>query len=90
MKTFVTIAALAAFAMLGTANAASTTLPANEAEICRSLELANASICMDYGTKPTADLDIEATGSIEPAQADYIPYLNGMGDPAGLTLSNPR
>lgn len=90
MKTFVTIAAFAAFAAIGSANAASPMISANEAEICRTLELAHETSCFEYRTGLLADA-LEVTGSIdsiEPVQADYIPYLNGMGDPAGLTLSN--
>ena len=89
MKTFLTIAAFAAIAAIGTANAAGIPLSANEAEICRTLELAHETTCAEYRAGLTADV-LEVTGSIEPdtVDADYIPYLNGMGDPAGLTLSN--
>jgi hypothetical protein len=89
MKTFVTIAAFAVIAMLGTANAASTTLSANEAEICRTLELAHETSCAEYRAGLIADA-LEETGSIEPAGGvtSYMPYTNGMGDPAGVTLSN--
>ena len=86
MKTFLILAAFAALTATGTANAASYNLSADEIEICRTLELAHESSCSEYEARLVDDM----TGSIAPATADYIPYLNGMGDPAGLTLSNPK
>lgn len=86
MKTILILAAFAALAATGTAGAATYGLPADEVEICRTLELAHESSCSEYEARLVDDM----TGSIVPATADYIPYLNGVGDPDGLTLSNPQ
>jgi hypothetical protein len=86
MKTILILAAFAALAATGTAGAATYGISADEMEICRTLELAHESSCSEYEARLVDDM----TGSIAPATADYIPYLNGMGDPDGLTLSNPK
>jgi hypothetical protein len=87
MKTFVIATAFAVLATIGNANAGTDALSANDIEICQALERAHESTCFEYGARLAADA-LDITGSIAPVGADYVPYLNGMGDPAGLTLSN--
>lgn len=98
MKTILILAAFAAFSTLaatGNAAAAIYSLSADETEICRTLELAHESSCAEYtvkliGQHAAADAlgAEEATGSIAAPAASYIPYVNGAGDPDGLTRSN--
>lgn len=88
MKTIMTFAAIAAFwAMAGNASAANYSLSPDEIEVCRTLEMAHESSCAEYGAKLAAD-SADMTGSVAPATASYIPYVNGAGDPDGLTRSN--
>jgi hypothetical protein len=97
MKNIVTIAAFAALAALAAPGTASAyTLSPDDYEVCRVLELAHESTCAEYEGKlrdqALADAidSLEATGSTTraPAPASYIPYVNGAGDPDGLTRSN--
>ena len=100
MKTFVTLAALAALSTMavpGSADATTYVLSPEDFEVCRMLELAHESSCAEYEGKLLRDQALaeavealEATGSTTraPAPATYIPYINGAGDPDGLTRSD--